>query len=152
MVDGGGRKLPEELLRYRVQSEVSFSIMQIILQIIPACDISRLQHLSGSKSTPLFLCQRSMHMMILQITRLRVPTSCKRGYVTGSNRFQKLTRNYPSFWVKDLTTSGTIIWRRIKELSSWSKSPALKGSFSRHASPLLEAFMVIRRPAFELGV
>ena len=92
-----------------------------------------------------------MHMMLLQITRLRVATSCKRGYVTGSNCFQELTRNYPSFWVKDLTTSGMIIWRRIKEWSSWTKSPALKGSFSRRVSPLLEAFTVIHRPAFGLG-
>ena len=152
MADGGGRELPEELRRIRVQSEVSFPIMQIIPRFIPAYGISRLQGLSGSKSTLLFLCQRSMHMMIVQITRLGVPTSCKRGYVTGSNCFQKLTWNYLSFWVKDLTTSGTDIWRRIKEWSSWSKSPALKGSFSRRASPLLEAFMMIPRPAFELGV
>ena len=92
MADGGGGELPEELLRIRVQSEVSFPIAQVIPHLIPACGMSRLQLSSGSKSTPLFLCQRSMDMMLVQITRLGVPTSCKRGYVTGGNCFQKLTR------------------------------------------------------------
>ena len=95
MADGGGCELPEGLLRDRVESEVSFSVMQIIPQLITACGISRLQRSSGSKSTLLFLCPRSMDTMLVQITRLEVPTSCKRGYVTGSNCFQKLTRNYP---------------------------------------------------------
>jgi hypothetical protein len=91
MADGGGSETPEELRRARVQSEVSFPIVQIIPQLIPACGISRLQRSSGSKSTLLFLCQRSMDTMIVQITRLGLPTSCKRGYVTESNCFQKLT-------------------------------------------------------------
>ena len=91
MADGGGVKLPEELLRDRVQSEVSFPIKQMIPQLIPACGIFRLQRSSGSKITLLFLCQRSMGMMLVLITWLGVPTSCKREYVTGSNSCQKLT-------------------------------------------------------------
>ena len=85
MADGGsaiGHKLPQELLRIRVQSEVSFPIVWVTPELISVCGISRLQRSSGSKSTLLYPCQRSMGMMLVQITRLRVPTSCKRGYVT----------------------------------------------------------------------
>ena len=109
MTDGGGCELPEDLLRNRVESEVSFPIIKIIPQLTPTCGIFRLRLSSGLKSTLLFLCQRSMHIMLIQTTRLRVLTSYKKGYVSGSNYFQKLTRNYLSFWVKDLTTSGTDI-------------------------------------------
>ena len=106
MADGGGGELPEGLLRTRVESEVSFTIVQFIPQLIPGYGIFRLQRSNGSKSTLLFLCQRSMDMMLIQITRLGVPTSYKRGYVTLNNCSQKLTGNCPSFWVKDLTTFG----------------------------------------------
>ena len=88
MADGGGSELPKELLRLRVQSEVSFPIRRTIPQLIPACDVFRLQRSNGLKGTLLFPFQRSTDMMLVQITWLGVPTSCKRGYVTGSNCFQ----------------------------------------------------------------
>ena len=87
MTDGGGAEFPEDLLRNRVESEVSFPIIQIIPQLTPTCGIFRLRRSSGSKSTLLFLYLRSMHIMLIQTTRLRVLTSYKRGYVSGSNYF-----------------------------------------------------------------
>ena len=100
-------------------------IMQIIPQLISAYGIFRLQRSSGSKSTLLFLWQRSMDMMLVQITRLGVPTSCKRGYVTGSNLFseanlklsQLLGQRLDDIWRHDLTPDQRVII--MKQVSSY---------------------------------
>ena len=52
MADGGGEVTPYELLRLRVQSEVSFLIIQIIPQLIPHIQVATLKWVKKHTTIP----------------------------------------------------------------------------------------------------